>query len=87
MRTLKELLILLRQYIVDQKSKEFHGMCGQITRMAKKNLITPEEWRVLRLYLYNNRKGRVYFKSQGYWWKPGNKPPRLRWCDQHVKIN
>ncbi|KKM27547.1 hypothetical protein LCGC14_1573620 [marine sediment metagenome] len=86
MRTLKELLILLRQYIIDQKSKEFYGMCGQIEEMGSINVINRAENIILSKYVLSNRKGRVYKPLPAYWWKPGNKPPRLRWCDQHVKL-
>ena len=84
-RTIKQLLILLRQYIVDQE--DFQGLCGESQEMQTRGIITFDEEIILYNYVINNRKGRIYKLNTSFWWKPGNKPPRLRWCDAHIIIN
>ncbi len=87
MKSLKELLILLKQYIIDQEPNDFWGMCGEVSEMESRKIITSKEETRLTNYIDDNRKGRYYILEAAYWWKPGNKPPRLRWCDVHIKIN
>lgn len=80
-RTIKELLILLREYIVEQDV--FLGMCSEINEMYCLDLISNKESKILTNYLKKNRpKGMDMFDS---WWKEGDKQPRLYWIDEQLK--
>ena len=89
MRTLKELLILFHQYIVNQQPIDFYGMCGSIFDIKRNKIITSSEYTLLKNYIEANipYKSKRWHENTAYWWKPRNKPPRLRWCSKHIKIN
>lgn len=80
-RTIKELLILLRKYIVEQD--HFWGMCGEINEMYHFELISNKEYKILTNYSKNNKPKNTFYDY--YWWKEGYKQPRLDWIDEQLK--
>lgn len=80
-RTVKELLILLREYIVKQYI--FWGMCAEIREMYQIELISNKEFKILESYLKNNKPKNTFYDD--FWWKEGKKQPRLDWIDEQLK--
>lgn len=80
-RTIKELLILLREYIVEQDN--FFGMCSEINEMYCLDLISNKESKILENYLKNNKPENAFYDD--YWWKEGDKKLRLDWIDEQLK--
>lgn len=88
MRSIKELLILLRDYI--KEDKYFIGMCH--TYQFELDL-TADEKDLLRMYLRReypinfNTVLNVVFSSNvfaTYWWKAGDKKPRINWLNKQI---
>lgn len=83
-RPIKELLTILKSAVIE--TKNLGGMCGIIKKLAHKTTITFEESLNLELYLkQNDPKSR--HSVGNYWYKPGDKGPRLRWLDTHIQQN
>lgn len=79
-RTIKELLILLREYIV--KQYDFLGMCSEIRDMYHIDLISSVEYDILTNYLKNNKPENI---NDNFWWIPREKQPRLDWINEQLK--
>jgi hypothetical protein len=80
MRNIKELLEILL-YAVHQ-DQDFHGMCYTISRCLQ---FTQGEKRILTAYLELNRPWHVELLEKSYWWKEGNKRPRIKWLKKQIK--
>lgn len=79
---MKELLIKLRDFIINQEPSIFRGMCGQISIMYYKDKITNLESIRLKDYIKSNKPN---FVSSGvYWWDPGLKQPRIDWLNDQI---
>lgn len=88
MKTTKELLIILKNNIELLTT----GLCYLSTTLENTNLITGEERFYIRDYIYNNRpsnKSKLYGGPDNglLYWPKGDKEPRLRWLNYHIKIN
>jgi len=79
---MNKLLIKLINYIVTEY--DFYGMCGTILELNLENLITEEEYRMLKDYVESRRNHRRYKHHKGFWWKPKNKNTRLKWLDKEI---
>jgi len=79
----KELLIKLRDHIETEDG--FCGMCGSIMEMydyAKE--IDAKGCDILRNYLNDNEPKRKFRGNHLYWWKAGNKKPRINWLNREI---
>lgn len=73
MKTIKELLILLREYY---KDAPYTGICNTVNGMEDSGVISFEEFQALNAYLKANRPSSslhveffdVSEKPFGYWW-------------------
>lgn len=83
MKSINELLVLLKEEIVANSSFSY-GMCGSITNLEDSRSITAEEVINLRNYLRKNSPTSV---MDAFWWISGDKEPRLKWLDEHIKLN
>jgi len=81
MRTIKELLIEMRE---NANHYIFSGLCS-----LNMSFFDREEYDVMKKYIKRNRPLTWYtIFSLGlnvYWWKPGNKKPRIKWLDKQIK--
>jgi len=64
------------------ESTYYTGLCHLITEMQKYNLINDRECDKLDRYITKHRpnKGKIYS------WPIGNKPPRIKWLKQQIKL-
>jgi len=82
MRTIKELLILLREEMV----KQFHPIsdgciCYVLANMRGNNMISPEEYKETENYLEMQRPN----DRHAFWWPYGELEPRLEFLDKLIK--
>ena len=81
-RDLKELLILLKYYIIRQKPDIFYGMCGEIYEMYSIGYLENTEISILIKFLEVNRpKG---LEERNYWFPKGEKQPRIDWLNEQI---
>ena len=88
MRTTKELLILLRDYIKDRDIIA-SGLCQEIYEMFLDNEILSDEVRKLNNFIYKNRprKGKhfdIEYQNQVWYWKKMEVAPRLAWLNDLI---
>lgn len=91
MRTMHELLILLRDNIKVTKSwfglrqRIGRGLCLEIGLLYSScdDLINNEEYCLLCSYINDNRP--FYEKDDSYGWKPTLWKPRLKWLNKHIE--
>ena len=87
MKNIKELLEILLKRIESNECE--HGLCMEVGRVN----INVSEYRWLKQYIDNNRP--KIFQSgfapthilSSYYWKKGDKAPRIKWLKQHIKKN
>lgn len=75
-RTTKQLLIILRDYIIE--TPEITGMCQCINWLYYKNVITEREHRRIDKYFFK------FKHTMNYWFPPGEKEPRLKWLNEQI---
>lgn len=99
-RTLLELLIIVRDKLskphikLEEKHCNRHyytnkyGLCRFVYLLESRRFINKHEHEKLQDYILMNYPphSRLYKKVEGYWFKPGSKPPRLRWLDKRIEI-
>jgi len=78
-RPIKELLIILRDSIPEEK--DFEGLCVQTTLLRQRDIITLKEMRILDNYLFVNLPG---FPGS-FRWEKGLKPPRIEWLNEKIR--
>ena len=97
-KELKDLLILLRDYMVENKD-ECSGICVLVTNMFLTDIITHEQTIALLEHLSDNLPKRKYAlwidhespgkyliaKGQDFCWKPFFLKPRLNWINKQIK--
>ncbi len=84
-RDLKTLLQLVLEYT--ETEKDYEGLCATIDNMTSNKKITDAEYCELDTYFDNNPAPNYYKRVDGWWWNPGNKPPRLRYLKKHISLN
>ena len=83
MRTIKELLILLREKLPEYLPAKSLGLCSSMKWLRRDGLITLEEYDMISTYVYMHRPG--YFNTMcGYWWHPRSVTPRLEFLDKLI---
>ena len=80
-RSIKILLGLLKQRV--KEDTNFLGMCWNMDELFFNDIITSLEHDELDEYLTANTPK----YHDGYWWKQGDKAPRHRWLNKHIKKN
>jgi hypothetical protein len=97
-KELKDLLILLRNYMLEHKDA-CSGICVLITFMQIDGNITLKQGRILSKYLKDNLPKRKYkllvdhesngkyitTPGQDFCWKPFSLKPRLNWINKQIK--
>lgn len=79
-RSILELLKLLLSNI-DMLER---GLCHLILKLRVRNYITDKELQILRQYLIKITP--IEFEYDDFWWPKGEKEPRIRWLNLHIKI-
>ena len=84
MRTIKELLQILREEILNDtyRWKASSFMCVLANTLHLKRIITGQEYQKLSNYLASNKPEET--RLDGGWFPPGEKKPRLLWLDYHI---
>jgi hypothetical protein len=82
MRTTKELLELTLRGMDNGLFRK--GLCGLIDRLRRENFIGLEEWYHLSNYINQNSPKKTY--DYMWYWKPGNKKPRIKWLKKHIEL-
>lgn len=82
MRTIHELLVLLKEHYIEEDCAP--GLCHVIENMTNDKIISPIEYIILTRYLYANLpKNR---KNDLYYWKKYQKRWRIYWLNKHIAI-
>lgn len=93
MRTINELLIVLRQCVINNRDKSFPdemictGLCELIGDMVNTDIINLQEEVVLLDYLYDNRPKNLCNCDilEVFFWPMHKIKPRLRWLTINIK--
>jgi len=87
-RSTIELLILLRNELIKINSRQFFllgGLCAVVRLMLQERIICATELYKLDNYIEKNRP--KYKLNRLYGWRPGFKPPRMRWLNKKINNN
>ena len=83
-RDLLELLKLMYEYT--KTEKDYAGLCATVCEMHYLKIITSIERYILNKYIDQNPIPNFDGRWGWYWWKEGNKYPRLKWLKEQSKI-
>ena len=89
MRPIKQLLIILRDYIIEEKPIQF-GICSAISDMKNDNIISLHEYAVLISFINYNRPSpwNKYYnkklKKFAYFWPGGDFVIRTKWLNHAI---
>lgn len=98
MRTIKELLVILRDYVIETDNFD-SGLCIAKWDLYLEKKITLKELELLTDYLdenipltFNVIISRILdsdFRQPVvcHWWAVGKKEPRIKWLNKHIKKN
>jgi hypothetical protein len=89
MRTIKELLILLREELPKRIVNDDSGsICWTLGRMENEGIITQPEFNVMDFFIDSKEPENAgYFKYDdcgGFWWPYGELAPRLEFLDKLI---
>lgn len=96
MRTIKELLVILKEQVETMEVRVFTGLCKTNEMTLRKRVFNPNEYQIVHAYLMKNspgllRQAMISYKHMdrvdrkvGYWWKEGEIKPRLKWLDKQI---
>ena len=63
----------------------FYGICSVVWHMYNMQIIKYTDKVGLLNYLRENAPKNRYAKDCIYWWKPGNKIPRINWIKKQIE--
>lgn len=87
MRTIHELLIVLRDKTPVKNNKITAGLCLSCLCRKNNDEITIDEFILLHCYIRANIPNSKFSTRQARWgWKPGNWTSRLRWLNKHIEL-
>jgi len=88
MRTIKELLELMLE--IRNRRMRF-GLCVVASDLYNMMVITKIEYLRLQKYIDDNRPKNLYnwfgLHHTSFYWKPGDRKPRIKWIKKHIKKN
>lgn len=89
MRPMKELLILLKEYVEQLPNDKFMGMCPCTLYMRRERIISLDEELFIDEFTRENRPTDTRFGDitpyNMYFWPYGEKEPRIAFLDHHIK--
>lgn len=95
MRTIKELLILMKEeYSKTKNDTNITGLCSLLYPLYIK--LTIEEYRILYNYINNHRPNVKHYythrdiptpDSNQFWYKISDRLNRYKWLNKHIKLN
>ena len=74
-------ILNLLKLVLDNIDQLELGLCHLLDNLRIHSFITRAEYFILDDYLFANRS-----IQNGYWWPKGEKEPRIRWLNLHIKI-
>jgi hypothetical protein len=80
MRTTKELL----EIMLKNMSMFKNGLCGLVWALYRENIISAHEYYTLKDVISKGRPKRTF--DDEWYWKPGNKKPRVNWINKQIEI-
>ena len=86
-RTIKELLILLRDFLptnIHNEVREGGCLCYSITDMVSDDIITGEECGILSGFIERHKPKGIKIHNVGYWWKYRMLAPRMRFLNKLI---
>lgn len=94
-RPIRELLIVLKNYIIEKElsgPKQYKGLCSCIISLRyQEKLISTDEYDILSDYVLSNRPRNPFSKwcdnkryNNPYWWEPGDMNIRLEWLKYKI---
>lgn len=84
MRTISELLTILRDNADVGYKGISSGLCYESHRIFRYGLISDFEYEYLNDYINENIPVRI---GSAYGWPIGEWQPRLEWLNQHIELN
>lgn len=87
MRTIKELLILLREELKKRFDPAKDGcICYIVASMCGDDMITGNEFNLLDEYIMNNKPRYLpqHHADSAFWWPYGELAPRLEFLDKLI---
>ena len=82
MRTIKELLILLREKLPEYIPTHCRGLCATTLMLWNRGIIDNKEMDLIDDYLWDRRP--VSTSPGGYWWPQFELAPRLEFLDKLI---
>ena len=82
MRTIKELLILLREKLPEFIPTHCRGLCAATMILWNREIIDYKEMDLIDDYLRHKRPAGI--SLFGYWWPSGELAPRLEFLDKLI---
>lgn len=80
MRTIKELL----QIMLDNSKYFSYGLCNMVNTLYYFEYISFVEANILKRYINENPP--IGFLGKGYYWEYGKLEPRIKWLEEHIKL-
>lgn len=86
-RSINELLQLLLDNIDQIRCDGYiHGLCGVAAHLNSNNNLNRTECETLIAYIKNNKPlNRRTILGHAYFWKEGERLPRIKWLNKHIK--
>lgn len=86
MRTMHELLTILRDNAMVYHDKIYSGLCHETNYLLGKDIISYKERNLLRNYINENIPNRKNGYILNYAWQVCEWPPRLAWLNEHIEL-
>ena len=91
MKNTRDLKTLLEILLEEVESNLCSGLCNRVNFLRWHNIISCKEWLLLYKFLYTHRpKWYQYgysfkYRNDAYWWKSGDKTPRIKFLKHWIK--
>lgn len=83
MRTIRELLKIM----LDNQELFQTGLCGWCHKLYFKDIITKDEYYIIRNYIYKYPTKRYKTAANSsYYWEIGDIDSRIKWLKKHIKL-
>jgi len=87
MRTIKELL----EVLLENTYRLETGLCELAWRLGDEGEFSIDEYCLLKNYIIENEPNTLFnwfgLSRVGYFWKPGDRKPRIKWLKKHIEKN
>jgi hypothetical protein len=80
----KELQKGIEQVMIQPSRFQWNGMCQVIAFMRMVNILTLDEYMMVKAYIKKHEPKKLW-NTSAYWWQPGDYEPRIKWLKEHIK--